>query len=123
VIRRILAALADNQSPIRRALGPTAAFLAVALGVQYLQSTADTESRMVVLRREQNEQLKQAYDSAHRTYLALWNAIEHPTDAEAQAAVPDSGVIEQLSEALVPPVVDEDQAVGDVFAPTPPTAS
>jgi fatty acid-binding protein DegV len=123
VIRRFFAALADNQSPIRRALGPTAAFLAVALGVQYLQSTADGESRIVVLRRAQNESLKRAFDEAHTVFVAMHKAIDHPSDAEAQAAVPDAAAVEQLSESLAESFDDEDQAAGDVVAPTPPTAS
>lgn len=119
MIRRLLAALANRESPLRRAIGPTAAFLAVAIGVQYLQSTADNESRMLSDRRTENESLKQAFDEAHAVFLAMRKAIDHPTAVEAQSAVPDADTLEQLSSALVPAVDD----AGDVAADTTATAS
>lgn len=119
MIRRLFAALADRDSSLRRAIAPTAAFLAVAIGVQYLQSTADNESRMLSDRRTENESLKQAFDEAYGVFLAMRKAIDHPSDADAQSAVPPADTLEQLSNALVP----VDEVAGDVFPDTTPTAS
>lgn len=119
MIRRFFSALRDPSSPLRRAIGPAAAVAAVVLGLQYLQAGADFEGRLLVSRRERNDEFAQVYHNAHEAYLAMCKAIADPTDADAVAAVPENDTLVQLSTGLVELTED----AGDVFPDTTPKAS